>query len=156
MAAMASLTVTSSAYTEGLPIPAAYTCDGDGRSPPLTVTGFPEGTRFLSVVLDDPDAPRGTWTHWTFWDLPVSKERVELPAGVDVEALGARQGKTSANTVGYHGPCPPGGTHRYIVRAFASASSLGLPRGASVEVVHAELKRKAFATGTLMGTYKRA
>jgi Raf kinase inhibitor-like YbhB/YbcL family protein len=154
---MASLTVTSPAYSEGKPIPAEFTCDGDGRSPPLSIAGLPPGVRFLSLVFDDPDAPRGTWTHWTFWDLPTGgKGPVDLPAGVDVEERGARQGRTSAGTVGYHGPCPPGGTHRYVVHAFASSEPLGLPNGASIEVVHAELKRKAFAMGTLTGTYKRS
>ncbi|MFA5943123.1 MAG: YbhB/YbcL family Raf kinase inhibitor-like protein [Candidatus Thermoplasmatota archaeon] len=151
---MPGLKVTSSAYSEGQAIPAEFTCDGSDQSPPLVVEGIPPGAAFLAIILDDPDAPRGTWTHWTLWDLPAKHNH--LPAGVAVNSLGARQGMTTAGTVGYHGPCPPSGTHRYIVHAFATAKPLGLPAGASVEAVHAALAGVAMAKGTLTGRYARS
>lgn len=147
------LTVTSSAYAEGGAIPKEYSCDGSDKAPPLAISGAPAGARFYAVVFDDPDAPRGTWTHWTFWDLPVA--RGNLPAGADVKALGATEGTTSAKSTGYHGPCPPGGTHRYIVHAFATNGTLGLPAGASVDQVWKAIEAKAVAEGTLMGRYSR-
>ena len=150
---MAGLKVTSSAYSEGQAIPREFTCDGQDWSPPLEIQGVPPAARFIALVLDDPDAPRGTWTHWTFWDLPVSHSR--LAAGADVKALGARQGMTSARSVGYHGPCPPGGTHRYVVHAYATAGPLGLPEGAAVAAVQEAVKGKAIASGTLTGLYTR-
>jgi Raf kinase inhibitor-like YbhB/YbcL family protein len=148
------LTVTSSAYAEGGSIPRDFSCDGGDRSPPLSIGGAPAGARYLAVVFDDPDAPRATWTHWTFWDLPVA--RGNLPAGADVKALGAVEGTTSAKSAGYHGPCPPGGTHRYIVHAYATGEPLGLPPGAAVDQVWKALQAKAVAEGTLMGRYTRA
>lgn len=154
MAGLPRLTVTSPAYREGQPIPREFTCDGDDRSPPLAVAGFPPQARWWALVLDDPDAPRGTWTHWTFWDLPVAD--ASLPAGADVAALGAVEGLTSAKEVGYHGPCPPGGTHRYVATAYATTDRLGLPRGAPVADVHAALRAKAVASGALLGTYGRS
>jgi Raf kinase inhibitor-like YbhB/YbcL family protein len=149
-----SLAVTSSAFSQGKPIPKEFSCDGGDRSPPLSIAGLPAGADYVAVVLDDPDAPKGTWTHWTFWDLPAAKAG-NLPAGVAVEGLGAIQGTTSAGSVGYHGPCPPGGTHRYFVRAYATNGSLGLAKGASVDAVRKALKAKAVAQGELMGTYSR-
>lgn len=146
-------TVTSPAYQEGQSIPPEYTCDGADQPPPLVFAGMPSEARYLAVVLDDPDAPRGTWTHWTFWDLPVSK--ATLASGADVSAMGAKEGATSAGSVGYHGPCPPSGTHRYIVHAYATAGPLGLGTGASIEAVHKALESKAVAQGTLNGTYHR-
>jgi Raf kinase inhibitor-like YbhB/YbcL family protein len=150
---MAAMRVTSPAYSEGQAIPPGFTCDGEDRSPPLEIQGLPVGTRFVALVLDDPDAPGGTWTHWTFWDLPAA--HASLPAAADVKALGARQGTTSARSVGYHGPCPPGGTHRYVVRVYALASQLALPDGATVAALQDALKGKALASATLTGVYSR-
>jgi Raf kinase inhibitor-like YbhB/YbcL family protein len=147
------LSVTSSAYAEGAAIPKEFSCDGADRSPPLSIAGAPAGARYYALVFDDPDAPRGTWTHWTFWDLPVA--RGTLPAGADVKALGAKEGTTSSKSVGYHGPCPPGGTHRYVAHAFATNEPLGLQPGAGVDQVWKAVQAKAVAQGTLTGRYSR-
>lgn len=152
-AALPALTVTSTAFVAGKPIPREFSCDGGDHSPPLAFSGLPPSAKYLAVVLDDPDAPRGTWTHWTFWDLPVA--RAPLPKDAQVTALGAKEGTTSAGSVGYHGPCPPSGTHRYVVHAWATAEPLGLPAGAAVDAVHKAAKAKAVAQGELMGTYSR-
>lgn len=149
----ARLAVTSPAYQEGGSIPPRFTCEGADRSPPWAVAGIPADARFLHAVFDDPDAPGGTWTHWTWWDLPASV--TGLPEGADVRALGATEGTTSARAVGYHGPCPPGGTHRYVLHVVATRDRLGLPRGAPVAHVWAALQGKAIAEGTLMGRFTR-
>ena len=153
MADLPRHTVTSPAYGEGGAIPATYTCKGLDQSPPWAFSGLPAGARYWAAVFDDPDAPGGTWTHWTWWDLPASS--TGLAAGADVAALGAVEGVTSAKSVGYHGPCPPGGTHRYVLRLYATKEPLGLKRGASIADVHAALKAKAVASGTLTGTFAK-
>lgn len=151
--ALPSLTVTSPAFQPGKPIPSEYTCDGGDHVPPMSIKGAPANARYLAVILDDPDAPRGTWTHWTFWDLPVAKG--DLPKDAKVAALGAREGTTSAGSTGYHGPCPPSGSHRYIVHAYATVDPLGLPAGAPLSALQSALKGKALAEGMLASTYSR-
>ena len=148
------LHVSSSAYRDGDPVPREFTCDGFDRSPPLVVSGFPAGARYWALVFDDPDAARGTWTHWTFWDVPTSV--ASLPAGANIGSLGGVEGTTSAKTVGYHGPCPPSGAHRYIMHAYATEEKLGIPPGSSVEQVHQALRSKAVAQGVLNATYARS
>ncbi len=148
-----SLVVTSPAFAQGAPIPRAYSCQGSDRLPPLEISGLPNGTKSLAIIVDDPDAPRGTWTHWTVWDLPATTTRI--PEGFDPGAVSAHQGTTSAGSVGYHGPCPPSGTHRYLFRVFALKGALGLPEGASVQAVRDGVARLALAQGELMGTYAK-
>ena len=148
-----SLTVTSSAFAQGQPIPKQYTCSGSDLSPPLAIAGLPNGTKGLALILDDPDAPGGTWTHWTLWDLPPT--RTNLVTGANITSLGGVEGTTSAKSVGYHGPCPPSGTHRYFVHVWALKETLGLPRGASVAELRKALDAKALAQGQLMGTFSR-
>lgn len=148
-----SLSVTSSAFSEGGPVPSKYSCDGSDVSPPLRISGLPQGARYVALVMDDPDAPSGTWTHWAWWDLPAGP--ADLGEGADVTDAGAREGKNSWGRTGYGGPCPPSGTHRYYFRAFATEEPLGLPSGASVGAVWDALAQKAVAQGELMGTYSR-
>jgi Raf kinase inhibitor-like YbhB/YbcL family protein len=151
--ALPKLAVTSTAFQQGQPIPRQFSCDGGDHSPPIAVAGLPADARYLAVILDDPDAPKGTWTHWTFWDLPVA--RAPIPQDAKVAGLGAKEGTTSAGSTGYHGPCPPSGTHRYFVRVWATAEPLGLPAGAAVNSLREAVKAKAVAQGELMGTYSR-
>ncbi len=145
--------LTSSAFRHGQPIPAEYTCKGRDASPPLSWTGLPDGAGALALILDDPDAPGGTWTHWTLWNLPATA--TGLAEGADVSRLGAVLGTTSAKTEGYHGPCPPSGTHRYFFTIYALDGMLGLPRGAKVEDLRAAIKDRALGKGQLMGTYTK-
>jgi Raf kinase inhibitor-like YbhB/YbcL family protein len=143
----------SPAFSQGAGVPQLYTCKGRDASPPLEWVGAPAETRFFALVMDDPDAPVGLWTHWTWWDLPAHV--VTLPEGADVERLGALQGTTTAKSVGYHGPCPPSGTHRYFFRLHALGSSLGLPRGADRAAFDKALRGKSLAEATLMGTFSK-
>ncbi len=149
-----TLGVRSAAFGDRKDIPRRFTCDGEDVAPPLDVHGLPDDARFLALIMDDPDAPRGTFTHWTFWDLPADKAR--LPLGADVVALGATQGMTDFGAPGYGGPCPPSGTHRYQFKMFALREPLGLPPGSSVADVTRAVEAHAFAWGQLTGTYTRA
>lgn len=132
-------------------MPRRFTCQGDERSPPLEVAGVPAGAKALAIIIDDPDAPRGTWTHWTAWDLPPGT--TSIAEGFDVAAAGGREGTTSAGTTGYHGPCPPSGTHRYVFKVYALREKLGLAEGASVRAFRTAVQLAAIAYGELMGTY---
>ncbi len=149
-----AFTLTSPAFRDTQPVPREFTCQGRDTSPALAWSDAPVGTAAFALVLDDPDAPGGTWTHWTWWDLPVAT--LSLAAGADVGRLGAVEGTTSARSVGYHGPCPPSGRHRYIFTLHALREPLRLARGASIADVRAALKSKSLAWCRLMGTYEQA
>ncbi|HSJ82355.1 MAG TPA: YbhB/YbcL family Raf kinase inhibitor-like protein [Acidimicrobiia bacterium] len=143
-----TMRLTSTAFQNQGKIPAEYTCDGEGASPPLLISGIPEGTVTLALVMDDPDAPSGTWDHWVAYDIDPT---AEIPR--DVGALGTAGVNTSGGT-GYDGPCPPSGTHRYVHRVFALDIRLGLAEGASkVDVVEA-MDGHVLAEATLTGLYR--
>lgn len=148
-----NMTVASSAFAEGGTIPAKYSCKGSDVSPPLAFAGLPTGTRYLALIVDDPDAPRGTWTHWTFWNLPAAA--TNLAEDVDVTQPGAREGTTSAGSTGYHGPCPPSGTHRYFFKVYAQKEALDLASGATVNDLAAALEGKLLGWGQLMGKFSK-
>ena len=149
--------LTSRDFRHGEPIPAGFTCEGDGRSPALAWSGVPVETRSFALVCDDPDAPRGTWQHWLLYNLPA--EAVELDAGVPPKPelpSGARQGINDSGDVGYGGPCPPPGKpHRYFFRLHALDIMLNLPPGVSRADLDQAMAGHVLAVGTLMGTYER-
>jgi|SRR5690554_3047289 len=146
----ASMTMgLTSAFTEGEPIPAVYTCDGDDISPPLTIDGIPEGTESLVLVVDDPDAPSGTFDHWIVYDIPPTDHIPEGASGLGVS------GRNSAGGLAYVGPCPPSGTHRYFFRVYALNTRLGLPEGATKGEVLDAASDHVLAEATSMGTYFR-
>jgi Raf kinase inhibitor-like YbhB/YbcL family protein len=112
--------IKSSAFKEGETIPAKYTCDNLDVSPPLEWSEGPAGTMTYALICDDPDAPRGTWVHWVMYNIP--GDLVKLSENIPkTESLsnGARQGKTDFGSIGYGGPCPPSGTHRYYFKIYA-------------------------------------
>lgn len=141
--------LTSSTFEQGASIPQRYTCDGADVSPALTITDVPAGTVTLVVVMDDPDAPSGTWDHWVAYDIPAITEIAE-----DVGALGT-SGRNSWGSTGYGGPCPPSGTHRYIFTVYAVDADLGLGSGATKEEVLGAISGHVLAEAALMGTYTR-
>src|SRR5690606_18771768 len=102
--------LTSPAFEHGEPIPAKYTCDGEDVSPPLKIHDLPEGAASLALVMDDPDAPMGTWDHWVAYNVPLTESIAEGAAEVGTA------GRNSWGRQGWGGPCPPGGTHRYFFR----------------------------------------
>lgn len=148
-----TLAVTSDAFAQGRQIPREHTCHGDDVSPPLAVKDLPEGARALAVVVQDPDAPRRVFTHWTAWNIPAANTLLER--GVDIVALGGVEGKNDFGSIGYRGPCPPSGTHRYTFRVFALREPLDLEPGAHVLDVWKALERDALAWGEVTGTFTR-
>jgi Raf kinase inhibitor-like YbhB/YbcL family protein len=146
-----SITVTSSAFQEGKPIPVEYTCNGAGRIPPLAWSGTPSDAVALALVVDDPDAPSGTFTHWVVLDLPSGTSKLDgevLPAGA-VEA------KNSGGRVGWYPPCPPSGIHRYRFTVYALSKATGLPDGTGLDQALRAVGETAVAQGRLVGTYGR-
>ncbi|HEV8359899.1 MAG TPA: YbhB/YbcL family Raf kinase inhibitor-like protein [Candidatus Thermoplasmatota archaeon] len=148
-----TLTVASPAFAAGQPIPREYTCQGTNHAPPLALPAAPPGAVAYALAMDDPDAPRGTFTHWTWWNVPASTRA--LPAGADIGELGGTEGSNSAGRVGYTGPCPPTGAHHYRFRVFAQDRGLGLGPGAGVEELGRALAGRVMAWGELVGTYEK-
>lgn len=144
----ATMHLTSTAFTEGSPIPARHTCDGPDLSPPLTIEGLPPGTAALALIMEDPDAPGGTWDHWVAYDMDPFDT---LPEG----AAPGTQGRNSWGTSGYRGPCPPGGTHRYFFTVYALDRPLDLAPGAGKEALLAAMEGRILARATLMGMFSR-
>lgn len=152
----ASFQLTSRAFSHGEPIPPTYTCDGEDISPPLQWDDPPEGTQSLALIADDPDAPGGTWVHWVLYSLPADTD--SLPEGVPPDAElpdGGRHGQNSWQRLGYGGPCPPSGTHRYIFTLYALDTQLDLPDGASKSQVLQAMEGHVLARAELAGRYTR-
>jgi hypothetical protein len=151
-----SIEVTSESFESGGAIPARFTCDGDDTSPPLAWSGAPEGTESYALVADDPDAPGRTFVHWVFYGIPA--ETTSLPAGVPASErpeLGGAQGRNGFRNIGYGGPCPPRGTHRYFFKIYALDTTLSLDPGATKADLLEATKGHVLAQGELMGTYER-
>jgi Raf kinase inhibitor-like YbhB/YbcL family protein len=156
-----TILIESPAFTGGGTIPKLYTCDGKDVSPPLAWSGVPEAARSLALICEDPDAPRGTWTHWVIFDIPTSvkelgeglpaQERVQVTPGGET----ALQGKNDFGKVGFGGPCPPGGTHRYYFRIYSLDTDLGLGPGTTRQDLLRSIKGHVLAEGELMGRYSR-
>jgi len=148
--------IKSSAFEEGGMIPPKYTCDGADVSPPLSWTSVPEGTKTIALICDDPDAPMGTWVHWVLFNLPADVK--ELPENVPSEKNldnGAMQGTNDFGNIGYGGPCPPGGTHRYYFKFYALDTEVNLQGGATKKELLKAMEGHILAEGQLMGRYKR-
>lgn len=151
-----SIKLTSTAFDEGGMIPAEYTCDGQNISPPLAWSGVPEGAKTLALIADDPDAPRGTWVHWVVYQIPATEKG--LPENVPPrETLdnGARAGTNDFKKLGYGGPCPPSGTHRYFFKLYALDATLDLSSGATKDQLLKATEGHVVAEGQLMGRYQR-
>jgi len=153
----ASFSLQSPAFVPGGTIPKRFTCDGADLSPPLRWTGSPAGTQSFALIVDDPDAPMGTWVHWVAYDLPGSLR--ELPEGVpktEQVAVGGLQGVNDFPAVGYDGPCPPPGKpHRYFFKLYALDAKLNLKPRASKREVEEAMKAHILAQAQLMGQYGR-
>jgi Raf kinase inhibitor-like YbhB/YbcL family protein len=141
--------LTSPAFTSGGLIPLRHTCDGDDISPPLEIHGLPEGTVSLALIMDDPDAPAGTWDHWIAFDISPIATIAE-----NVGALGTG-GRNSWRRTGYGGPCPPRGEHRYFFRVYAVDAQLGLRESSRKKDLLRALEGHVLAEATLMGRYAR-
>jgi len=153
--AAGGMKLTSSAFAEGQRIPRPYTCDGVNISPPLEWSGVPKSAQTLAIIADDPDAPAGTWVHWVVYNL--SAENIgfveNLPQNENLKA-GGFQGKNDFEKIGYGGPCPPSGTHRYFFKLYALDMELPLKAGATKGDVEKAMAGHVVAQAQLMGTYR--
>ena len=153
-----SLLVTSSAFSEGRPIPVRFTCDGDDVSPALEWSNVPEGTRSIALVVDDPDAPGGTWSHWVLYGLPPDTAALDeaVPAN-ESSAAGGGQGKNDFGKLGYGGPCPPEGhgPHRYYFKVYALDAEPEVGGGPERADMLEAIDGHILAEGQIMGTYER-
>ncbi len=152
------LAVASAAFVDGGAIPSEYTCDGAGISPPLSWSVTPRGTVAYAVIMQDPDAPGGTFTHWLLLDLPANV--TSLPQGVPAgerPAVGGVQARNDAGVAGYSGPCPPAGpAHHYRFTVYALDRPLGLVPVPSKSTALNAMQGHILSQGTLAGTYQRA
>jgi len=131
-------------------IPAKYTCDGMDLSPPLTFKDVPEGAESLALIVDDPDAPGGTWVHWVMWNIEPSIG--EISQG---EQIKAEKGKNDFGKLNYGGPCPPRGTHRYYFKLYALDKRLNLREGSSKKPLEKAMEGHILGEAQLMGVYSR-
>lgn len=154
--AVMEIKITSSAFKDGAMIPKRYTCDGENISPPLAWSGLPEGSKSVAIISDDPDAPVGIWVHWVIFNIPPDIKGLPeaVPAGETLEN-GARQGINDSRKIGYDGPCPPGGTHRYYFKIYALDKELELGAGATKRELLKAMEGHVLGEGQLMGRYKR-
>jgi Raf kinase inhibitor-like YbhB/YbcL family protein len=149
--AVAGFQLTSSAFAEGGTIPRRHTCDGQDRSPSLSWTAPPTGSRSLALILDDPDAPGGRFIHWLAWGIPPDAD------GLAEGETAPLEGRNDFGTVGYRGPCPPRGRgpHRYRFRLHALAEELRLTPGTGVAELERALTGHLLAAAELVGSYER-
>lgn len=146
----------SSVFNDGDMIPKMYTCDGEDVSPPLEWRSVPAGAKSIAIICDDPDAPVGTWVHWVYYDIPIEPARMpENVAPKEHPVNGGIQGINDFRKIGYGGPCPPSGTHRYYFKLYALDTMLDLPPGATKAQLLKAMERHIIGQAQLMGTYKR-
>ena len=148
-------TLTIEGFAAGGAIPGVFTCEGDNLSPSAAWAGEPEGTQSFALIMDDPDAPAGTWNHWLLWDIPASVHSVprQYPAAHPV-----RSGTNDFGETGYGGPCPPrgDGAHRYFFRLYAlDTPTLGVPEGARRKELERALRRHRLGIAEYMGRFER-
>lgn len=151
-----SLELKSRAFENEEMIPEKFSCDGEDISPELTWSGAPENTKSFALICDDPDAPVGTFVHWVIFNIPadVSKLGENVPNHELLEN-GAEQGKNDFGKIGYGGPCPPGGTHRYYFKLYALDQKVNLDPGISKDQLLDEIKDNIIDEAQLMGRYER-
>ncbi len=151
--------IASPAFQDGQRIPFRYTCDGENISPPLTWSGAPAETKTYALIVDDPDAPIGVFTHWVVFNIPASSSGLheKFASSFPSETVpgGMVQGKNSAGNVGYIGPCPPSETHRYVFHLYALDTQLNLQPGATKQDVRNAMEGHILAQALLTGLFGR-
>jgi Raf kinase inhibitor-like YbhB/YbcL family protein len=148
--------ITSTAFEEGGTIPRKYTCDGSDISPPLAWSSVPSGTKSIALICDDPDAPGKTWVHWVVFNIPADiKELPEKVPDQKILSSGAKQGMSDFQKIGYGGPCPPSGTHRYYFKIYALDIELTSEAGITKAELLKSMEGHILGQGQLMGRYKR-
>jgi Raf kinase inhibitor-like YbhB/YbcL family protein len=142
------LKLISTVFSHKGHIPPKYTCEGENINPPLKVENIPDGTKTLALIVEDPDAPRGVFTHWVLWNISPNEAIAE-------NSNPGISGTNSFGKPGYGGPCPPSGEHRYFFRIFALDDELDLSAGATKEELLDAMKGHIFASAELMGVYQK-
>jgi len=146
-----SMNITSSAFLSGEMIPGKYTCQGENVNPSLELEGIPENAKSLVLIVDDPDAPAGTWTHWTLWNIPISISEISENS----VPVGSVEGVTSFGKAGYGGPCPPSGVHRYFFKLYALDDVLDLAQETSVDELAKAMDGHVLDRAELIGLYEK-
>lgn len=142
------LQITSSAFRHNQMIPREYTCQGEDINPPLEISGIPEGTKSLVLIMDDPDAPMGTWDHWLLYDIP--------PAGkIEENSIPGQQSRNSFGKLDYGGPCPPSGTHRYFFKLYALDAVSSFAKTPTKKELENFVQEHLLAKTELIGLYKK-
>lgn len=142
------LIVRSQSFGQNQKIPRKYTCDGDDVNPPLEIEQLPSGAKSMVLIIDDPDAPSGTWDHWVVWNIPPTDK-------IEENAVPGIEGTNSFGKHSYGGPCPPSGTHRYYFRVYALDSELKLGSNSKKKDVEKAMQNHILAKGELIGLYSR-
>jgi Raf kinase inhibitor-like YbhB/YbcL family protein len=143
--------IESTAFKNNKLIPKIYTCDGENINPPLLISDVPENAKSLVLIVDDPDAPAGTWVHWTIWNLDPKVS--EIPENSVPE--GSVEGMTDSGRSGYSGPCPPSGTHRYFFKIYALDTMLDLSPSVRATDIEKEMEASILTEAQLVGLYRR-
>ena len=146
---MKELTIRSPVFENNRLIPAKYTCDGEDVNPPLTIDGAPDETKSMVLVVDDPDAPMGTWDHWIVWNIPPTKK-------IEENTVPGTEGINDFRKHSYGGPCPPSGTHRYFFKVYALDAKLDLSSNSRKKYVEKAMQGHILAKGELVGLYRRS
>lgn len=151
-ATMSEFMLSSTAFQNNGFIPSKYTCDGSDINPHLVIENVPAGTKSLALIVDDPDAPMGTWVHWLVWNIAPNT------AGIKENNVpkGALLGLNDFKKQSYGGPCPPSGTHRYFFKLYALDSILNLPSGAKKADIEKAMKGHIISQSQIIGLYKRS
>jgi hypothetical protein len=145
---MKELRITSPVFENNGFVPARYTCDGDNVNPPLKIEGIPKETQSLVLIVDDPDAPMGTWDHWIVWNIaPVEK--------IEENSVPGTEGLNDSRKYSYGGPCPPSGTHRYFFKVYGLDTTLNLHPNSRKKDVEKAMKGHIVAEGQIVGLYRR-
>ncbi|MEK7662391.1 MAG: YbhB/YbcL family Raf kinase inhibitor-like protein [Patescibacteria group bacterium] len=143
--------ISSTAFKDGERIPEEYTCDGNNINPPLAWEEIPAETKSMVLIVEDPDSPSGTWTHWTLWNIPPDSNKIDE----NNFAGGAIEGGTTFGSIGYGGPCPGTGTHRYFFKLYALDGVVNLKRGALPGELLRAIDGRIIDKAELMGLYER-
>jgi Raf kinase inhibitor-like YbhB/YbcL family protein len=145
---MKELIVKSPAFANNGFIPTKHTCDGEDVNPPLNIEGTPDGTQSLVLIVDDPDAPMGTWDHWIVWNIPPSGK-------IEENSVPGVEGLNDFRKHSYGGPCPPSGTHRYFFKVYALDTKLNLNANSRKNDLEKAMQSHILAKGELIGRYSR-
>ena len=148
-----TMQLTSTAFKEGEAIPTSHGYEDENLSPPLKWSDVPQGAKSFALICDDPDAPRGTWVHWVLFNISADTRELKSAPGGKVDIPGAIQGKSSFKKLGYGGPAPPSGTHRYYFKLYALDKALDLKEGATKDEVAKAMNGHIVAQGQLMGKF---